>query len=102
MVEIIYILVDSGEKIGLQITVLLADVIYIEMLQNTVPIFDTYGNTPLLMTFFIVSISLLCLCLLVTTRTVFLYHCPEYEARNFSKTEARVSRLIARVSSSID
>ena len=91
------ILVDAGEKMGLQITVLLADVIYVDILQSTVPIFDSLGNTPLILMFFVVSITLLCICLLLTTHTLFLYHCPEYEARNFSRTEARISRAIAKV-----
>ena len=91
------ILVDAGEKMGLQITVLLADVIYVDILQSTVPIFDSLGNTPLILMFFAVSITLLCICLLLTTHTLFLYHCPEYEARNFSRTEARISRGIAKV-----
>ena len=89
------VLVDAGEKMGLQITVLLADVIYVDILQSTVPVFDSYGNTPLILNFFIVSILLLCICLLISTHTLFLYLCPEYEARNFSRTEARISRGIA-------
>ena len=88
--------VESGEKIGIQITILLADIIYVEILQSTVPIFDTYRNTPYVLTFFVMSITLLCIGLLVTARTLFLYHCPEYEARNFSRTEARVSVAIAK------
>ena len=90
------VLVDAGEKMGLQITVLLADVIYVDILQSTVPVFDSYGNTPLILNFFIVSIILLCICLLISTHTLFLYLCPEYEARNFSRTEARISRGIAK------
>ena len=57
---------------------------------------------PLLMTFFVISIGLLCICLLVTASTLFLYHCPVYEARNFSRTEARISRAIAEVGLHID
>ena len=91
-----FFLVDAGEKMGLQITVLLADVIYVDILQSTVPVFDSYGNTPLILNFFIVSIILLCICLLISAHTLFLHHCPEYEARNFSRTEARVSRGIAK------
>ena len=86
---------------GLQITVLLADVIYVDILQSTVPVFDSYGNTPLILNFFIVSIILLCICLLISTHTLFLYLCPEYEARNFSRTEARISRGIAKFFSKI-
>ena len=143
-------LVEAGEKMGLQITVLLADIIYVEVLQSTVPVFDslgtfdlffvfstknpfaiyqTYqGNSPLILTFFIVSIVLLCGCLLITTHTLFLYHCSakdfktiayiiwtilyvhctflwnlvvEYEAINFSTTEAKFSRGLAKFFSAI-
>jgi len=38
------ILVEAGEKMGLQITVLLADIIYVEVLQSTVPVFDSLGT----------------------------------------------------------
>ena len=37
-------LVEAGEKMGLQITVLLADIIYVEVLQSTVPVFDSLGT----------------------------------------------------------
>ena len=83
-------LADAGEKMGLQITILLADIIYVEILQSTVPVFDSYGNTPLILTFFIVSIILNCICLLISAHTLYMYHCPDYEVRNFSRTEARI------------
>ena len=47
--------------------------------------------------FFIVSIVLLCVCLLVSTYTLFIYHCASYECKNFSRTEARISRGIANM-----
>ena len=81
-----------------QVTILLADIIYVEIVRSTVPIFDSLVQTPLLMSFVAISITLLCFCLLLTTHTLYLYHCPEYEARNFSKSEARVSRDLANVS----
>ena len=40
------ILVDSGEKMGFQITVLLAMMIYIEILQEMIPVFDIIDNSP--------------------------------------------------------
>merc|ERR1711911_327623 len=45
--------------------------------------------------FFIVSIVLLCVCLMVSTYTLFIYHCAIYECKNFSRTEAIISRAIA-------
>jgi len=49
---------------GLQITVLLSDIIYVDILQKTVPVFDSFGNSPLILSFFIVSIVMLTVCLL--------------------------------------
>ena len=103
---------------GLQITVLLADVIYVDILQTTVPVFDSFGSSPLILrmvlksvhgdiyrrirlktpkSFFIVSIVLLCVCLMVSTYTLFIYHCAIYECKNFSRTEAIISRAIANM-----
>ena len=33
----------------------------------------------------------------VSTHTLFIYHCSSYEARNFSQSEARFSRGLAKV-----
>lgn len=88
-------LVDAGEKMGLQITVLLTMVIYVEVLQTNIPVFDTMGNTPLILSYFIVTILVICFCLLVSTHTLFLYHVNEYESKNFSKSEAKVSLAFA-------
>ena len=74
-------LADAGEKIGLQITILLADIIYVDILQSTVPVFDSYNNTPLILNFFIISIILNCICLMVSAYTLYLYYCPDYEVR---------------------
>ena len=83
---------------GVQITLLLAEIIYVEMMQSIVPIYDSFGQTPLMLVFFGTSITLLSICLLLTTHTLFLYHVTDYEARNFSETEARVSRALAKAS----
>ena len=83
---------------GVQITLLLAEIIYVEMMQSIVPIYDGYRQTPLILLFFAASITLLCICLLLTTHTLFLYHVTDYEAGNFSETEARVSRTLAKAS----
>ena len=83
---------------GVQITLLLAEIIYVDIMQSIVPIYDSYGQTPLILMFFAASITLLCICLLLTTHTLFLYNVNDYEARNFSKTEAKVSRDLAKAS----
>ena len=70
-------------------------VIYVEMLQTNIPVFDTFGNTPMILTYFIVIILVICFCLLVSTHTLFLYHVNEYESKNFSRTEARISLAFA-------
>lgn len=56
--------VDAGEKIGYQITLLLTMVIYIEYLQERVPVFDSVEQTPHLLTYFIFMIIIICLSLL--------------------------------------
>ena len=88
--------VDAGEKMGLQITVLLTMVIYVEVLQTNIPVFDAFENTPLILSYFIVTILVICFCLLVSTHTLFLYHVNEYESKNFSKTEAKISLGLAK------
>ena len=93
--------VEAGEKMGLQITVLLTMVIYVEVLQNNIPVFDSYGNTPLMLTYFIVTIIVICVCLLVSTYTLFLYHVNSYESKNFSRTEANLSLLFTRFCNSL-
>ena len=57
-------LVEAGEKMGLQITVLLTMVIYVEVLQTNIPVFDTYASTPLILYFFIATIIIICICIL--------------------------------------
>ena len=82
---------------GLQITVLLTMVIYVEILQSNIPVFDTYGNTPLILIYYIVTIMMICFSLLLSTHTLFVYHVNEYESKNFSKTEAKISVGLAKV-----
>ena len=81
---------DSGEKMGLQITVLLTMVIFVEVLQTNIPVFGFLDKTPVILVYFIVTILLLCFCLLLTTFTLFLHHINEYESKNFSKTEGPI------------
>ena len=82
---------------GLQITVLLSMVIYVDFLQATVPVFDAFGSSPNVLNFFIVAILMLCVCLLVSTHTLFIYNVSEYESKNFSKTEAKISIGLAKM-----
>ena len=57
-------LVDCGEKLGFQVTLLLTVVIYIDYLQNNIPVFDHISQTPNLLLFFVVIILLETLALL--------------------------------------
>ena len=72
-------------------------VIYVEILQSNIPVFDTYGNSPLILIYYIVTIMMICFSLLLSTRTLFVYHVNEYESKNFSKTEAKISVGLAKV-----
>ena len=66
------ILVSSGEKMSYQVTILLAEIIYMDMLRSTVPVFESvdFGQTPLLLVLFALSITCLCFYLLKTTGTL--------------------------------
>ena len=89
-------LVDSGETMGFQITLLLTVVVYVEYLQNNIPTFSSIEETPALLQFFVILIILLTLALVITTYTLFLYHLNSYETKNFSRTEAKISRFLAK------
>ena len=81
---------------GFQITLLLTVVVYVEYLQNNIPTFSTIEETPALLQFFVILIILLTLALVITTYTLFLYHLNSYETKNFSRTEAKISRFLAK------
>ena len=59
---------------GFQVTILLSYVIYIDMLQSSVPVFDSFGSSPLIMQFFVVSSIILCICMLGTDDDVIMNH----------------------------
>ena len=82
---------------GLQITVLLTMIIYVEVLQTNIPVFDSYSNTPMILVYFIITILMICFCLLLTSLTLFLYHVNEYESKNFSRMEAKCSIVITKI-----
>ena len=101
---------NSGEKLGFMITLMLTSVIYVEYMQISIPVFDTIGETPFLLRLFLATVILLALSLLgmspllviielrsnsVTVVTLFFYHISGYELINFSRTEARISIALA-------
>ena len=59
-----FIKVDSGEKLGFQVTLMLTVFIYIEYLQSNIPVFDVIGKTPNLLQFYVTLILLMTLSLL--------------------------------------
>ena len=59
---------------GFQVTILLSYVIYIDMLQSSVPVFDSFGSSPLIMQFFVVSSIILCICMLGMDDDVIMNH----------------------------
>ena len=56
--------VESGGKLGFSMTLLLTVFIYIDYLQNNIPVFDSIGKTPNLLTYFVAVILLVTLALL--------------------------------------
>ena len=81
----------TGEKMGLQITVMLTFVIYIDVIQNSIPVYGSVLDTPLLLSNFVRTTCLLTICLLVSTRTLFLEHVQPYEVCNFTRQRAKDS-----------
>ena len=57
---------DSGEKMGMQITTLLTLVVFMQILQSSVPVWDTMANTPNIIIFFTVSIGIVTASLILT------------------------------------
>ena len=51
-------------KLGFSMTLLLTVFIYIDYLQNNIPVFDSIGKTPNLLTYFVAVILLVTLALL--------------------------------------
>ena len=76
---------------GLQITVMLTIVIYIDVIQNSIPVYGSIMETPLLLSNFVTTTCLLTACLLVSTRTLFLEHVQLYEVCNFTRQRAKDS-----------
>ena len=56
--------IDSGEKMGYQVTLFLTLVVYLELVSQSVPIPEDTTSVPKLVIFFIIIIFLLCLCIL--------------------------------------
>jgi len=52
---------------GFQMTVLLALVVYVDILSDKLPVFDKFSNSPKLLQFFIVNISVVTLSLIGMT-----------------------------------
>ena len=50
--------IDSGEKMGFQVTLLLTVVIYVEYLQDNIPVFSTMADAPYLLQFFVIIIMI--------------------------------------------
>ena len=82
--------VESGEKMGLQITLLLTLVVYIQILQETLPTFKGYHNSPVILNFFVVTIISCCTSILLSTWTLYLYHVESFEVWNYGRMEAKI------------
>ena len=82
--------VESGEKMGLQITLLLTLVVYIQILQETLPTFKGYHNSPVILNFFVVTIISCCTSILLSTWTLYLYHVESFEVWNYGRIEAKI------------
>ena len=80
---------------GLQITVMLTVVTYLDVIQDSVPVFNS--QAPLMLQYFCVNIIFLTGDMLLTTYTLFLNHVRPFECKNFSPSYARSSIALAAV-----
>ena len=63
---------DTGEKMGLQITVMLTVITYLNVVQDSVPVFTSSEQSPYILDYFLIATTFLCLSLLVSTHTLYL------------------------------
>ena len=74
---------DSGEKMGLQITLLLTLVVFIQLLQDEVPFWQLYQNTPKILVYFVVVMGTMSFTIIVSVWSLYLHNMNDQELHNF-------------------
>lgn len=88
---------DCGEKMGMQITTLLTLVVFLQVLQTSMPVWDHFRNTPKIIEFFSVSIGVVTLSLLITAVSLNMHYMAEDEVWNMGAKVASVAIFIANL-----
>merc|ERR1712062_690817 len=89
----ILIPIESGEKMGYQMTLFLTLIVYLEIKSHSVPVPENSTSISKLIIFFIVIIILLVLCILVTAITLVVHH----ETAWSNTGERKLSRFEVRL-----
>lgn len=86
---------DSGEKMGLQITLLLTLVVFIQLLQDEVPFWQLYKNTPKILVYFVVVMGTMSFTIIVSAWSLYLHHMNDQELHNFGLIRAKITIYLA-------
>ena len=86
---------DSGEKMGLQITLLLTLVVFIQLLQDEVPVWQLYRNTPKILVYFVVVMVVMSFTIIISVWTLYLHHMNDEELHNFGPIRAKIAIYLA-------
>ena len=76
---------NSGEKMGLQVTLLLTLVFFIQLLQDEVPFWQLYKNTPKILVYFVMVMGTLSFTIIQSAWTLYLHHMNDDELENFGQ-----------------
>ena len=77
---------ESNEKMGLQITLLLTLVFFIQLLQEEIPFWQLYKNTPKILVYFIVVMGTLSFTIILSAWTLYMQHMNDQELHNFGQS----------------
>ena len=86
---------SSGEKMGFQVTILLALVVYIEIIRDSVPIWANRGDVPIVIWLFIITVIVNAWCCLVTCLSLFMHFIDDDHLFNYNSVIAKLTRYIA-------
>ena len=86
---------NSGEKMGLQITLLLTLVVFIQLLQDEVPFWQLYQNTPKILVYFVVVMGTMSFTIIVSVWSLYLHHMNDQELHNFGLIRAKITIYLA-------
>ena len=81
----------SGEKMGLQITLLLTLVVFIQLLQDEVPFWQFYKHTPKILVYFVAVMGTMSFTIIISVWTLYLHHMNDEELHNFGHIRAKIT-----------